>query len=134
MAFIRLKLTAMYRLRVVPFVVDMASLYRDATLVVSPAGGVTCAELLTTGTPSFLIAAAHAADDHQSFNARSMVELGNPCIPFRAPHPLRIRNSVVALKAVARPSAANAFVAVIQEQTHKEHGRAHEPILLPVTA
>ncbi len=55
---------------------DMASLYAAAELVVCRAGASTVAELTLTSTASVLIPLPGAPADHQTANARSLVEAG----------------------------------------------------------
>jgi UDP-N-acetylglucosamine--N-acetylmuramyl-(pentapeptide) pyrophosphoryl-undecaprenol N-acetylglucosamine transferase len=59
-----------------PFIADIASAYREVDLVVSRAGASTVAELIETRTPAILVPYPHAADDHQRFNALSVVRGG----------------------------------------------------------
>ena len=59
-----------------PFIDDMAAAYRDAKLVVARAGASTLAELTALGVPSLLVPFPQAADDHQTANARDLVEAG----------------------------------------------------------
>ena len=47
-----------------------------ADLVVCRAGAMTCAELAALGRPSILIPYPHAAGDHQTYNARALVNAG----------------------------------------------------------
>jgi UDP-N-acetylglucosamine--N-acetylmuramyl-(pentapeptide) pyrophosphoryl-undecaprenol N-acetylglucosamine transferase len=58
------------------FIDDMASAYRNAQLVVCRAGASTLAELTALGVPSLLIPFPHAADDHQTQNAREVEAAG----------------------------------------------------------
>jgi UDP-N-acetylglucosamine--N-acetylmuramyl-(pentapeptide) pyrophosphoryl-undecaprenol N-acetylglucosamine transferase len=62
--------------RIEAFIDDMASVYRQAHLVVCRAGATTLAELAASGRPAVLIPYPHAAADHQSANARVMTEGG----------------------------------------------------------
>jgi UDP-N-acetylglucosamine--N-acetylmuramyl-(pentapeptide) pyrophosphoryl-undecaprenol N-acetylglucosamine transferase len=61
---------------VTAFIDDMAAAYRGAKLVVARAGASTLAELTSLGVPSFLIPFPHAADDHQTANARDLEAAG----------------------------------------------------------
>ncbi len=62
--------------RIEPFISDMASAYRDCDLMIGRAGATTIAELTTIGRPAVLIPFPFAADDHQTHNARYLVENG----------------------------------------------------------
>jgi UDP-N-acetylglucosamine--N-acetylmuramyl-(pentapeptide) pyrophosphoryl-undecaprenol N-acetylglucosamine transferase len=55
---------------------NMAELYDEADLIVSRAGATTLAEITVMGKPSLLIPFPYAADDHQSRNARYLVDNG----------------------------------------------------------
>lgn len=61
---------------VAPFFRDMARRLSAAHLVIGRAGASTCSELATAGLPSVLIPLKIAMDDHQRFNAASLVEAG----------------------------------------------------------
>ena len=65
------------RLRIVPYLHDMAPVYASADLLVARAGAMTCSELAATGNASILIPLPSATDDHQTANARSMAEKGD---------------------------------------------------------
>ncbi len=62
--------------RVEPFIDDMAAAYRWADLVLCRAGALTVAELAAAGVASLLVPYPHAVDDHQTANARWLVEAG----------------------------------------------------------
>ena len=53
-----------------PFIADMSTAYRCATLVISRAGATTLAELACAGVPAILVPLATSAHDHQRLNAR----------------------------------------------------------------
>lgn len=59
-----------------PFIGNMAEAYRDCDLMIGRAGATTLAELTTIGRPAVLIPFPFAADDHQTHNARYLVENG----------------------------------------------------------
>ncbi|SFS50104.1 undecaprenyldiphospho-muramoylpentapeptide beta-N-acetylglucosaminyltransferase [Brevundimonas viscosa] len=61
---------------VAPFFRDMAARLSGAHLVIGRAGASTCAELAVAGVPSLLVPLKIATDDHQRFNALSLVEAG----------------------------------------------------------
>jgi UDP-N-acetylglucosamine--N-acetylmuramyl-(pentapeptide) pyrophosphoryl-undecaprenol N-acetylglucosamine transferase len=62
--------------RVESFVDDMGGAYREADVVVSRAGAMSCAEITALGLPSLLVPYPWAADDHQRRNAEILVEGG----------------------------------------------------------
>jgi UDP-N-acetylglucosamine--N-acetylmuramyl-(pentapeptide) pyrophosphoryl-undecaprenol N-acetylglucosamine transferase len=59
-----------------PFLADMEQALAAADLVVCRSGASTLAELMCAGLPSILVPYPHAAADHQTENARAMVEAG----------------------------------------------------------
>jgi len=59
-----------------PFIADMAAAYAWADLVVCRAGALTLAELCAAGVGSVLVPFPQAVDDHQTKNARFLVERG----------------------------------------------------------
>ena len=61
---------------VLPFVEDMAALYKTADIVVARAGAVTCSEILATQTPAILVPSPNVAGDHQTRNAEALETQG----------------------------------------------------------
>ena len=59
-----------------PFIEDMAAAYAWADLAVCRAGALTVAELAAAGLAAIFIPFPAAVDDHQTANARPMVEAG----------------------------------------------------------
>jgi UDP-N-acetylglucosamine--N-acetylmuramyl-(pentapeptide) pyrophosphoryl-undecaprenol N-acetylglucosamine transferase len=59
-----------------PFIADMASHYAESDLIICRAGAATIAEIAAAGIASVLVPLPHAADDHQTSNARFLVECG----------------------------------------------------------
>lgn len=58
------------------FIDNMAEAYDWADLIVCRAGALTIAELTAAAKPSLLVPFPHAVDDHQTQNARHLVEAG----------------------------------------------------------
>ena len=58
------------------FIADMAGVFAGAALIVSRAGATTVAELTAAGRPAILIPFAAATHDHQTHNARALVNAG----------------------------------------------------------
>ncbi|RCL38343.1 MAG: undecaprenyldiphospho-muramoylpentapeptide beta-N-acetylglucosaminyltransferase [Verrucomicrobia bacterium] len=61
---------------VLGFCDDMPAAYAASTLVISRSGGASLSELAALSLPSILVPYPHAADDHQTFNARCFEEAG----------------------------------------------------------
>lgn len=59
-----------------PFFSDIAELLAGAHLVIARAGASTVAELAVAGRPAVLVPLPHAIDDHQTANARALVQAG----------------------------------------------------------
>ena len=59
-----------------PFIEDMAAALGAAHLVISRSGASTVAELAAAGRPALLVPFPHATDDHQTANARALVDAG----------------------------------------------------------
>lgn len=60
----------------VSFIEDMAGAYEWADIVICRSGALTVAELAAVGVPSILVPFPHAVDDHQTGNARFLVNVG----------------------------------------------------------
>ncbi|MFN0299109.1 MAG: undecaprenyldiphospho-muramoylpentapeptide beta-N-acetylglucosaminyltransferase [Burkholderiales bacterium] len=60
----------------VPFIDDMARAYANADLVICRAGAMTVAELAAAGVAALFVPFPHAVDDHQTANARYLVDPG----------------------------------------------------------
>nr|WP_136255371.1 undecaprenyldiphospho-muramoylpentapeptide beta-N-acetylglucosaminyltransferase [Halomonas niordiana] len=58
------------------FIDDMANAYDWADLVVCRAGALTVAELAAAAKPALLVPYPHAVDDHQTANARVLLDVG----------------------------------------------------------
>ena len=59
-----------------PFIDDMASAYAEADLVICRAGASTVTEIAAIGAAALFVPFPHAVDDHQSANARFLVDQG----------------------------------------------------------
>ena len=68
----------------VSFIEDMAGAYEWADLVICRSGALTVAELAAAGVASILVPFPHAVDDHQTGNARFLVNVGGA---FLLPQP-----------------------------------------------
>jgi UDP-N-acetylglucosamine--N-acetylmuramyl-(pentapeptide) pyrophosphoryl-undecaprenol N-acetylglucosamine transferase len=64
------------RWRVLDYISDMGSALAASDLVVARAGATSIAEITALGLPAVLVPYPYATDDHQTTNARAMVEHG----------------------------------------------------------
>lgn len=71
---------AVVEAQVAPFFRDMASRLGEAHLVIGRAGASTCCEIAVAGVPSVLVPLKIATDDHQTFNARQLVDAGGAVV------------------------------------------------------
>lgn len=62
------------KVKVTPFIEDMAAAYEWADIVLCRAGALTVAELCAAGRGAIFVPYPYAVDDHQTSNARFMVE------------------------------------------------------------
>ncbi len=58
------------------FIDRMDLAYRAAHVIASRAGAMSVAELALVGKPAILVPSPHVAEDHQTFNARSLTDRG----------------------------------------------------------
>ena len=61
-------------IHLLPFIDDMEAAYAAADLVIARAGGSTLSELIALSKPAILVPSPNVAEDHQTQNARSLVE------------------------------------------------------------
>ena len=108
--------------RLLPFIEDMGAALAEADLVVSRAGAMTVAELAAVGVGAILVPFPHAVDDHQTANARFLVDGGAArLLPQSGLTPAglaellrgldreRCRQMALAARALARPEATEAL-------------------------
>lgn len=97
---------------VVSFIDDMARAYARAAVVVARAGATTLAELQAIGRPSILVPYPHAADDHQTRNARALEGAGAAvCVPESELDAERLRSELGRLLGDERARVAMAEAA-----------------------
>lgn len=120
---------------------DMATVYAAADLVVSRSGATTVAELAAAGVPAVLVPLPGAPGDHQTANARRLVEAGGAVIVADAEldgsrlaaevdallgDPDRLGAMAGAAVALARPDAASAVVDLIERCALRSQPREQE--------
>jgi UDP-N-acetylglucosamine--N-acetylmuramyl-(pentapeptide) pyrophosphoryl-undecaprenol N-acetylglucosamine transferase len=123
------------RSEVLSFLDDMPERLASADLVVCRAGATTLAELAAAGRAAILVPYPHAADDHQTHNARAVAEagaaevlpdrgLGGAVLASRilalAADPTRRALMASAAKTLAQPAAAAKIADVAEALLGKE--------------
>jgi len=113
---------------------DMPSVYCAADIVLCRAGASSVAELMVTGVPSILVPLPGAPGDHQTANARALVDAGAAVLVADAELDAdRVRAEIEALlvdperrgtmraaaRSVARPDAARAVVDLIAHHARR---------------
>ncbi|MDX1642404.1 MAG: undecaprenyldiphospho-muramoylpentapeptide beta-N-acetylglucosaminyltransferase [Balneolaceae bacterium] len=63
-------------LRLLPYINDMSAAYGASDLVVARAGAGTFSELAAVGKPAIMVPSPNVAEDHQTTNAKSLVNTG----------------------------------------------------------
>jgi UDP-N-acetylglucosamine--N-acetylmuramyl-(pentapeptide) pyrophosphoryl-undecaprenol N-acetylglucosamine transferase len=123
------------RAEVVPFISDMADVYRRATLAVARAGATTLAEMAIAGVPAILLPYPFATANHQWHNAQAFGRAGAAIVVDDRPEPGRTTAALVsalapllrlpelrremrlAMLKLARPDAVEAVVTAILTTT-----------------
>jgi len=119
---------------VTPFIDDMAAAYGWADLVVCRSGAMTVSELAAVGLPAVLVPFPAAVDDHQTANARWLVDAGAAeLLPQAELTPERLATTLAALderrrlmemsergRAIARHDAVPRMVAVCEALAAQE--------------
>jgi UDP-N-acetylglucosamine--N-acetylmuramyl-(pentapeptide) pyrophosphoryl-undecaprenol N-acetylglucosamine transferase len=88
------------RAEVSAFIDAIAAAYAWADVVICRAGAMTVAELAAAGAPAILVPYPHAVDDHQTRNARYLVEAGAALLlPQAELEPARLADWIAGLHA-----------------------------------
>lgn len=108
--------------RVEAFFDDMAACYTKADFLICRAGATTVAEIVCLGKPGILVPFPYAADDHQTENARALVDAGGAemvpereltergvadKIAYYASHRAILKEMAGRLRAIGKPEAGN---------------------------
>jgi len=113
-----------------PFIDNMPGAYRAADLAVCRAGAMTIAELSACGLPAVFVPFPFATDDHQTANARELIDAGaaymiadrdlnsekllaviHDCLD----NPERLKSMRSAMSSLARPDAADRIASLAAE-------------------
>ncbi|MEH0022736.1 MAG: undecaprenyldiphospho-muramoylpentapeptide beta-N-acetylglucosaminyltransferase [Desulfobacter sp.] len=112
---------------------DMPAIQDRADLVLTRAGAGTLSELSVKGKPAILVPFPHAADDHQTANARNLADKGaalmvadndlsgellNTMIQDLKTDPDKRTEMAAAMKKLAMPQGAEAIAAHILDKPH----------------
>jgi UDP-N-acetylglucosamine--N-acetylmuramyl-(pentapeptide) pyrophosphoryl-undecaprenol N-acetylglucosamine transferase len=118
-----------------PFIHDMDRAYAAADLVLCRAGASTLFELMAMGKPAILVPYPYAANDHQTLNARALVDAGaalmvtngdlngdrlSAMLGQLCEDPARLRKMGERALALAKPAAAETIVKLCYEMVN--HG------------
>jgi UDP-N-acetylglucosamine--N-acetylmuramyl-(pentapeptide) pyrophosphoryl-undecaprenol N-acetylglucosamine transferase len=118
-----------------PFIHDMDRAYAAADLVLCRAGASTLFELMALGKPAILVPYPYAANDHQTLNARALVDAGaalmvsngdlngvrlSEMLGQLCEDPARLRKMGERASALAKPGAAETIVKLCYEMV--SHG------------
>ena len=111
-----------------PFIDDTASAYAEADLVIARAGATTVTELTAVGAAAGSVPSPAAVDDHQTTNARFLVDAGAAWLepqagltPQKLAHLLRgvnrrqLQDMAERARAQCKPGAVDAVVAACAE-------------------
>ncbi|MDA8361221.1 MAG: undecaprenyldiphospho-muramoylpentapeptide beta-N-acetylglucosaminyltransferase [Gammaproteobacteria bacterium] len=108
---------------IVPFFDDMAAAYAWADVVICRAGAMTISEICAVGVAAVLVPYPHAADDHQTANARFLAERGAalyvPQDEFTAARVAEILTGFVHSPEVAQNMATGSRACAIPDATER---------------
>ncbi len=125
----RVYANALVEAQLSPFFRDMAGRLAASHLVIGRAGASTVCELAVVGLPSVLVPLGIAMDDHQTYNAKLLVDAGAAeAIPEKEFTPDRLAETLMrfladpaelarrsaAARAVARPDAAERLADLVE--------------------
>lgn len=115
-----------------PFIEDTAQAFADADLIVCRAGASTVTEIAAVGAAAVYVPFPHAVDDHQTTNARFIVDAGGGWLVPQAEltpewlaqllgrvNRAELIQKAQAVKAVQKTGATDAIVAACEELANK---------------
>lgn len=117
-AYAQINLTA----NVLAFTNEIAALYAKTNLVIARAGAMTVSEIMQVGVASILVPYPYAVDDHQTKNAKYLVEAGaailinqkdftsaslSECLTDFYQHPDKLQSMGIKAKSLAKPDATD---------------------------
>lgn len=124
---VRLEKAGLANYDLAPFFEDMPRRISKADLVIARAGASTLAEITAIGRPSFLVPLPTAMDDHQTANARALVEAEAAKLfvqsnisslamarEIEALTPEELQNMAAAAKTLGKPAATHHLAQLVQ--------------------
>jgi UDP-N-acetylglucosamine--N-acetylmuramyl-(pentapeptide) pyrophosphoryl-undecaprenol N-acetylglucosamine transferase len=124
---------AMVKAEVAPFFRDMAGRLTAAHLIVGRAGASTVCEIAVAGRPSLLVPLKIAADDHQTYNARLLSDVGAAAVATEdeitvdslagalnalLKNPEQLARMAAAASSVATPDAAERLADLVERTAY----------------
>jgi UDP-N-acetylglucosamine--N-acetylmuramyl-(pentapeptide) pyrophosphoryl-undecaprenol N-acetylglucosamine transferase len=121
------------RIKVTEFIDDMAAAYAWADVVICRAGALTVSELAMAAKPAIFVPLPHAVDDHQTKNARFLVDQGAAVLLPQKQltgttlaqqlsdliiHPETLKAMAKNAQAAAQPQATEQVVIICKECAH----------------
>ena len=101
-------------IKVTEFIDDMQTALAWADLVICRSGALTVSEVAASGNVGVFVPLPHAIDDHQTFNAMSLVERGAASIVPQAEMPDKIQQTLTEL--LSRPEQINQMQVLAAQQ------------------
>ena len=125
----RIYADALVKAEVAPFFRDMAGRLSQTHLVIGRAGASTVCEMAVAGRPSLLVPLKIAADDHQTYNARLLADVGAAAVATEdelttdtlagalnalLKNPAQLEKMAAAARSVATPYAAERLADLVE--------------------
>lgn len=118
--------------QVVPFVDDMANAYARADLIICRAGALTVTEVATAGLAAVFVPLPSAVDDHQTANARYLVDCGAALLCPQAS--LTSESLMAALQPLMTRATLQAMAQKARQQAHPQATQQVCDLLLGLSA
>ncbi|WP_026471722.1 undecaprenyldiphospho-muramoylpentapeptide beta-N-acetylglucosaminyltransferase [Alkanindiges illinoisensis] len=117
--------------QVMPFVEDMANAYARADLIICRAGALTVTEIATAGVAAVFVPLPSAVDDHQTANARYLVDCGAALLCPQAS--LTPQSLQAALQPIMKRATLQAMAEKARQQAHPQATRQVSEFLLSLS-
>lgn len=122
--------TAGVQAEVTAFIDDTASAFAQADLLICRAGASTVTEIAAVGAAAIFVPFPHAVDDHQTHNARFLVDAGGGwLLPQQAMNPQALADLIMGLDRTELLQKAQAAKALQQTQATERMVQACQELL-----